>query len=121
MAETSNIEIATSAGSTFKDVKPVDYEIVVSSFYPDREVTFKAAIGENGDLNLVESKTPFRKRFSAYRIIAMFETVDSNEKIKVELFAPSIRTEGPIGGYCSNSGGIYKEIEGGTSIFGGIF
>ena len=104
---------------------PIEFRLVVSSTNAGREVRFKGAIGQGGNLDLVESTTPFEKRFTARSVIAMFESLDLSLPINVELFGDigqSMSMDLPIRSFMGPNGGIAEDFIADRSLgVGGIY
>ena len=104
---------------------PVKMKIVVSSVDGDRVVKFKGAVGHGGGLDLVESTTPYVLYFSAIRVIALFESVESNVPIRVELYGDFDHADidgRPVSSFTGLRGGIGKDVLDHRPIgVGGIF
>jgi len=112
------IEIGHASGR-LPTVHPVDMKIVVSSTNEDREVEFKGAVGHGGGLDLVETTTPYELHFSAFIVIAMFESLDTDAPIKVELYGdfgqPNVADK-PVSSFTGPRGGIGKDVRGYRSL-----
>ena len=103
---TNNVELSES--TNFEPAAdPVDLEIVVTTTEEGREVRIKGAIGQSGDLDLIDTTTPYRKRFRARSVIAMFESLDRDIFINVKLYGDIGQ---PISAFMGPRGGIAKNF-----------
>ena len=117
----NNVEIAKATENVLP-TEPVELEIVVTSTKDGEEVRFKGAIGQGGELDLIKTTTPYRKRFHARSVIAMFESLDKNVLISVELFGDIGQpwgTDRPISSFMGPHGGIAKDFAGRRSFGAG--
>lgn len=103
-------------------VYSIEMKIVVSSMDKDRQVRFKGAVGHGGGLDLVESTTPYELQFSAKRVIALFESLDTDRSIMVELFGdfgqPNAADK-PVSSFWGRGGGIGQDVQSDRSIGAG--
>ncbi len=112
MSMSNNDEITKSA-EVGPPTEPVDLEIVVTSTKSGREVQIKGAIGQGGELDLIDTSTPYRKRFRARSVIAMFESLDRDIFINVKLYGDigqPWETDRPISAFMGPHGGIAKNF-----------
>ena len=80
------------------------YTLRVSSEEPTE---FKAAVSHDGQLDLYIETTPFEKELIAKSIVVLFETLDRNRRLRVQLFGPS---EGnPLVGVGGAAGAIFED------------
>ena len=113
---------STLSQVTRRREKPVRYRIVVASPQPRCEVRFKGALGQNGELDLIETVTPFEKDFVAWKVVAMFESLERDLPISVSLFSFDETSSQPsmkIGGFTGSHGGIVKNVDPNNSIGAG--
>lgn len=87
-----SIAIAVMAISAFtpsllaqQDQSPQRFLIEVTSLVPGAERTVRGAIGYDGQLELMEVSTPFRKELNAVGITAMFAVVEPDGNVQVVL------------------------------------
>lgn len=101
------IAIAVLAISAFaplllaqQDHSPQRFLIEVTSQEPGTERTVRGAIGYDGQLELIEASTPFKKELNAVGIRAMFAVVEPDGKVLVVLHGNGGGTAGltPHGG-----------------------
>lgn len=85
-----------------------EYELRVSSETESQPVAFRAAIGHDNQLNLLESTTPFTKSITAHKLTALFESIDKSQSMKVELIG---ELEGEIKVIASFEGAAGRIIE----------
>jgi hypothetical protein len=87
-----SIAIALLAISAFtpsllaqQDHSPQRFLIEVTSLVPDAERTVRGAIGYDGQLELFEVSTPFRKEVNAVGLTAMFKVLEPDGNVQVVL------------------------------------
>lgn len=68
-----------------QDHAPQRFLIEVTSLVPGAERTVRGAIGYDGQLELVEVSTPFRKELNAVAVRAMFAVVEPDGNVQVVL------------------------------------
>lgn len=62
------------------------FVVEIISDAPGSEQKFRGVIGYDGQLQLIESRTPFRKKFSAVGLTGMFEATAADGKIVATLY-----------------------------------
>ena len=95
--------LASATGTTESGLER--YTLRVSSEEPTE---FKAAVSHDGQLDLYIETTPFEKELIATRIVVLFETVDRNHRLRVQLFGPS-EGENPLVGVGAAAGAIFED------------
>jgi len=73
----------TNAGQSYEQRK---FVVEVVSDAPGSEQNFRGAIGYGGQLQLIESTTPFRKELNAVSLTAMFEATAADGRIAAALY-----------------------------------
>ncbi len=66
-----------------QDHSPQRFVIEVTSLVPGAERTVRGAIGYDGQLELIELSTPFKKELKAVSITAMFAVVEPAGNVQV--------------------------------------
>jgi hypothetical protein len=94
--------LASAIGTTESGLQR--YTLRVSSEEPTE---FKAAVSHDGQLDLHVETTPFGKELIAKSIVVLFETLDRNHRLRVQLFVPS--KENPLVGVRGAAGAIFED------------
>jgi hypothetical protein len=94
--------IASAIGTTESALER--YTLRVSS---EESTEFKAAVSHDGQLDLYIETTPFEKELIAKSIVVLFETLDRNRRLRVQLFSPSERN--PLVGVGGAAGAIFED------------
>jgi ClpA/ClpB-like protein len=94
--------LASAIGTTESGLQR--YTLRVSSEEPTE---FKAAVSHDGQLDLHFETTPFETELIARSIVVLFETLDRNQRLRVQLFIPS--KENPLVSVGGAAGAIFED------------
>ncbi len=85
------------------------YTLRVTSEQHGEETEFKAAVSHDGRLDLYIESTPFETDFKAGRIAALFESIEADGELKVELIAEIEGQRRKVSGFTGTSGAIFGD------------
>jgi hypothetical protein len=106
-AVSSIASVASSGARAASGPRP--YTLRVISEGSEKEIRFKAAVSHDGRLDLYIERTPFEIDFLASRVAALFEAIDSGDRLKVELITEMDRERRPIAGFGGSAGAIFED------------
>lgn len=67
------------------DVQPRRLILEITATRPGQVQTFRAALGYEDRLEIIEAKTPFKKELVAHSLTLMFEVLDANGTVLAQL------------------------------------
>lgn len=102
----SSVAIGEASGAS---VVPRLYLLRVASEDSASETRFKAAVSCDGRLELYIESTPFEIEFGALRVAALFESVDDDGRLRVELLTEINGQRRPVLGFGGRSGVIFED------------
>jgi hypothetical protein len=102
------VQIASGVGTgTASKVRP--YTLRVTTDDGGREARFKAAVSHDGRLDLYIEATPFEVDLLANRIAALFEAIDSDGRLRVQLIAEIEGQRRTVSGFGGRAGAIFDD------------
>jgi ATP-dependent Clp protease ATP-binding subunit ClpA len=118
IADENSRQVGTSAITSFESVDtagvataggPHRYTLRVTSEDGVTATQFKAAVSHDGRLDLYIEATPFETEFLANRVVALFEAIDSDGRLKVELITEVDGRSMPVSGVGGRAGAIFDD------------
>ncbi len=70
---------------------------------------FKAAVSHDGRLDLYIESTPFETEFLASRVVALFEAIDGDGRLRVQLITEVDGQNRPVAGVGGRAGAIFDD------------
>jgi hypothetical protein len=89
--------------------EPSDYVLEITAEGSGPPIAFKGAIGQNGQVQLIEKSTPQRIELRTASFVAMFSTVSGSDSLRATLYG--VKPDGSlekIGHYAGRSGLILE-------------
>lgn len=85
------------------------FVIEVTTATPGVQQVFRAAVGYDGRLEVIEATTPFRKEFKAASVTAMFEATSADGVVRATLYGEQHGSLELFGNVAGRSGKITDE------------
>lgn len=85
------------------------YTLRVTTEDSEQETRFKAAVSHDGRLDLYIESTPFETEFLANRVAALFEAIDSDGRLNVQLITEIEGERRPISRFGGRAGAIFDD------------
>jgi hypothetical protein len=102
--------VATAGAAEPQKTYPLRRFIIeVTTAAPGIEQVFRAAVGYDGRLEIVEGTTPFRKEFKATSLTAMFEATSADGVVRATLYGERDGSLASFGNVAGKSGKITDE------------
>lgn len=105
------VQIGSAVGTgTATELRP--YTLRVTTEDSRREARFKAAVSHDGRLDLYIEATPFEVELLASRVAALFEAIDSDDRLRVQLIAEIEGQQRTVAGFGGRAGAIFDDRDG---------
>lgn len=102
--------VATAGAAEPQKTYPLRrFVIEVTTAAPGVEQAFRAAVGHDGRLEMIEATTPFRKEFKATSLTAMFEVTGADGVVRATLYGEQHGSLVSFGNVAGRSGKITDE------------
>jgi hypothetical protein len=109
IAVTALFVLTASAAEPQKAYPLRRFVIEFATAAPGVEQAFRAAVGYDGRLEVIQATTPFRKEFDAASLTAMFEATNTDGAVRATLYGDQRGTLTLFGNVSGRSGKITDE------------